>query len=257
MANKRIKLKNATGDYLEPYTTNVPDATTSAKGLVQLEATPTASSTKALTSGGAKTALDNKLGKTETAAKATADASGNTITSTYATKSELSAVETTANTAKSIAEGRARAASFQNYQAMVTALNAAASTEFKIGDNIYIQAKNVPDLWIYSVESTTSTYTYTTDDALVAAIQSAGFIQIGFYKVAVLETEKVDLTNYVPATRTVNGKPLSSNVTLSASDVGALATTGTAAKATADADGNTISTTYLKLSDAISYEEMN
>ena len=61
----------------------------------------------------------------------------------------------------------------------------------------------------------------------------------------------------MPATRTVNGKPLSSNVTLSASDVGALATTGTAAKATADADGNTISTTYLKLSDAISYEEMN
>ena len=256
MANKRIKLKNATGDYLEPYTTNVPDATTSAKGLVQLEATPTANSTKALTSGGAKTALDNKLGKTETAAKATADASGNNIANTYATKTALSTVEATANEAKSIAEGRTRAVAYQNYQSMVSALNAATTTEFKVGDNIFIQAKNVPDLWIYSAESTTSSYIYTTDDALVAAIQSAGFIQIGFYKVAVLETEKVDLTNYVPATRTVNGKPLSSNVTLSASDVGALAATGTAVKATADADGNTISTTYLKLADAISYEEM-
>ena len=257
MANKRIKLKNATGDYLEPYTTNVPDATTSAKGLVQLEATPTANSTKALTSGGAKTALDAKLDATATAAKATADASGNVITTTYATKTEVSAVETLATQAKSIAEGRARATAYENYQAAVTALNAATATEFKVGDNIFIQAKNVPDLWIYGVESTSTSYTYTTDDALVVAIQSAGFIQIGFYKVAVLETEKVDLTNYVPATRTVNGKPLSSNVTLSASDVGALATTGTAAKATADADGNTISTTYLKLSDAISYEEMN
>ena len=89
MTTKRIKLKNANGDYLEPYTTNVPEATTSAKGIVQLEATPTASSTKALTSGGAKTALDNKLDKTGTAAKATADASGNNIASTYATKAEI------------------------------------------------------------------------------------------------------------------------------------------------------------------------
>ena len=257
MANKRIKLKNATGDYLEPYTTNVPDASTSAKGLVQLETTPTANSTKVLTSGAVKTALDGKLGSTETAAKATADASGNTITSTYATKTEVQTAQTTANEAKSIAEGRTRATAYANYQAMVTALNAAAATDFKVGDNIFIQAKNVPDLWIYSVESSSSTYTYTTDDALVAAIQSAGFVQIGYYKVAVLETEKVDLTNYVPATRTVNGKALSTNISLSAADVGALASNGTAAKATADADGNTISTTYLKWSDAISYEEMN
>ena len=256
MANKRIKLKNATGDYLEPYTTNVPDASSSTKGLVQTEATPTANSTKVLTSGGAKTALDAKLDATGTAAKATADASGNVITSTYATKTEVQTAQTTANDAKSIAEGRVRATAHTNYQAMVTALNAASATDFKVGDNIFIQAKNVPDLWIYSVESTTSTYTYTTDEALVTAIQSAGFVQIGYYKVAVLETEKVDLTNYVPATRTVNGKALSSNISLSAADVGALASTGTAAKATADADGNTISTTYLKLSDAISYEEM-
>ena len=256
MANKRIKLKNATGDYLEPYTTNVPDASSSTKGLVQTEATPTANSTKVLTSGGAKTALDAKLDATGTAAKATADASGNVITSTYATKTEVQTAQTTANEATSIAEGRVRATAYANYQAMVTALNAASATDFKVGDNIFIQAKNVPDLWIYSVESTTSTYTYTTDEALVTAIQSAGFVQIGYYKVAVLETEKVDLTNYVPATRTVNGKALSSNISLSAADVGALASTGTAAKATADADGNTMSTPYLKLSDAISYEEM-
>ena len=256
MANKRIKLKNATGDYLEPYTTNVPDASSSTKGLVQTEATPTANSTKVLTSGGAKTALDAKLDTTGTAAKATADASGNVITTTYATKTEVQTAQSTANEAKSIAEGRVRATAYANYQAMVTALNAAAATDFKVGDNIFIQAKNVPDLWIYSVESSSSTYTYTTDEALVTAIQSAGFVQIGYYKVAVLETEKVDLTNYVSTSRKINGKALTSDITLSAADVGALASTGTAAKATADADGNTISTTYLKLSDAISYEEM-
>ena len=255
MATKRIKLKNANGDYLEPYTTNVPEATTSAKGIVQLEATPTASSTKALTSGGAKTALDNKLDKTGTAAKATADASGNNIADTYATKTALSAVETMANTAKSIAEGRARAVSFESYSALVTALNAAANTDYKVGDNIFIQAKEVPDLWVYSVETTTTSYSYTTDDALISALET-GAVQIGYYKIAAMETGKVDLTGYVPTTRKVNNKALSADISLTYSDVGALAANGTAAKATADASGNNIASTYATKAEIITYEEM-
>lgn len=255
MATKRIKLKNANGDYLEPYTTNVPDATTSAKGIVQLEATPTANSTKALTSGGAKTALDNKLDKTGTAAKATADASGNNIVDTYATKTALSAVETTANTAKSIAEGRARAVSFESYSALVTALNAAANTDYKVGDNIFIQAKEVPDLWVYSVETTTTSYSYTNDDALISALE-AGAVQIGYYKIAAMETGKVDLTGFVPTTRKVNNKALSADISLTYSDVGALAANGTAAKATADASGNNIASTYATKAEIITYEEM-
>lgn len=256
MATKRIKLKNANGDYLEPYTTNVPEATTSAKGIVQLEATPTASSTKALTSGGAKTALDNKLDKTATAAKATADASGNNIVDTYATKTALSAVETTANTAKSIAEGRARAVSFESYSALVTALNAAANTDYKVGDNIFIQAKEVPDLWVYSVETTTTSYSYTNDDALISALE-AGAVQIGYYKIAAMETGKVDLAGYVPTTRKVNNKALSADISLTYSDVGALAANGTAAKATADASGNNIASTYATKAEIITYEEMS
>lgn len=256
MATKRIKLKNANGDYLEPYTTNVPEATTSAKGIVQLEATPTASSTKALTSGGAKTALDNKLDKTATAAKATADASGNNIVDTYATKTALSEVETTANTAKSIAEGRARAVSFESYSALVTALNAAANTDYKVGDNIFIQAKEVPDLWVYSVESTTTSYSYTTDDALISALE-AGAVQVGYYKIAAMETGKVDLTGYVPTTRKVNNKALSADISLTYSDVGALAANGTAEKATADASGNNIASTYATKAEIITYEEMS
>lgn len=51
-------------------------------------------------------------------------------------------------------------------------------------------------------------------------------------------------TGYVPNTRTVNGKALSSNISLTATDVGALASNGTAAKATADANGNNIASTY-------------
>ena len=54
----------------------------------------------------------------------------------------------------------------------------------------------------------------------------------------------VDLSGYVPTTRTVNGKALSANITLAASDVGALASGGTAVKATSDANGNNIANTY-------------
>ncbi len=208
-----------------------------------------------MTSGGAKTALDNKLDKTATAAKATADASGNNIVDTYATKTALSEVETTANTAKSIAEGRARAVSFESYSAMVTALNAAANTDYKVGDNIFIQAKEVPDLWVYSVETTSTSYSYTTDDALISALET-GAVQIGYYKIAAMETGKVDLTGYVPTTRKVNNKALSADISLTYSDVGALAANGTASKATADASGNNIASTYATKAEIITYEEM-
>ena len=71
-----------------------------------------------------------------------------------------------------------------------------------------------------------------------------------------MEAQKLDLTDYVPSSRTINNKSLAENISLTASDIGALSLTGTAAKATADAEGNEISSTYAKLSDVISYEEM-
>lgn len=89
MANKKVKLKNKSGDYLYPYTNNVPTASTSTTGIVKLDSEPTSGSDNALTSGAAYTALAGKLATTGTAAKAVSDASGNTITSTYATKTEL------------------------------------------------------------------------------------------------------------------------------------------------------------------------
>lgn len=256
MAIKNIKLKNAEGDYLYPYTENLPKASTTTQGVVQLDDTPTAGSTNALTSGGAKTALDNKLDASGTAVKATADANGNVISDTYATKTEVESVETLANTAKSLAEGRVRAVSFASYSELTETVNAAAKTDYKIGDVFYLQAQNIPDLWVYDVADNSSAYTYSTDEALVSAIQTDGFAQVGYFKLSALESAKVDLAGFVPTSRTINGKDLSANITLSASDVGALAAGGTAEKATSDADGNNISQTYAKLADVISFEEM-
>ena len=88
MANKNVKLKNLNGDYLYPYTDNLPTGSASVAGKVKVDSTPTSGSSNAISSGAVYTALAGKLGTTETAAKATADADGNNIASTYLKKTE-------------------------------------------------------------------------------------------------------------------------------------------------------------------------
>ena len=97
------------------------------------------------------------------------------------------------NEVNGIAKGRNQAVTYANYQAMVTALNALAATEYVAGQNIYIGTLGVPDLWIFSVESSSVTYTYVDDETLATALKT-GQVQIGYYKISQLETQKVDLT---------------------------------------------------------------
>lgn len=84
MVNRNVRLKNLDGDYLFPYTDNIPTATSTTAGKVKLDLSPTSDSTNAITSGAVYSALSAKLNKTDTAAKATADGNGNNIVATYA-----------------------------------------------------------------------------------------------------------------------------------------------------------------------------
>lgn len=111
---------------------------------------------------------------------------------------------TTANTAKSIAEGANQALSYANYQAMVTAFNSLDDDVYRVGQNVMIVTLNVPDLWVSSIESTSASYTYTNDEAITTALSTNGYIQIGYYKLSALETQKVDLTDYYTKTGTEN-----------------------------------------------------
>lgn len=92
------------------------------------------------------------------------------------------------------------AKSFTNIEALVTALNGATADEMNVGSNLFIQTLNVPDFWIYSRETTSVPYTYTTDEDLINAIKTNGSQQIGYYKISPLETDKVDLSNYYTKT---------------------------------------------------------
>ena len=104
------------------------------------------------------------------------------------------------NEVNSIAKGSNQSLSFANYSAMVTEFNSLAGNEYNVGQNIMVVTLEVPDLWISGIESTSSTYTYTTDEAFTTALATNGYVQVGYYKLSALETQKVDLTDYVKNT---------------------------------------------------------
>lgn len=94
--------------------------------------------------------------------------------------SELPAVRQTAETAESIARGKARSQVFDTKTAMETWLKSADHKgELSVGDNIYIKAKDTPDYWISEV--------LTTKDPTTQY----------WYKISELEAEKPDISNMV------------------------------------------------------------
>lgn len=155
------------------------------------DSTPTESSSNPVTSDGIKTYVDNSISHIDLTSKQ--DKTDNSLETTSKT------VAGAINEVNSIAKGRVYAKSYNDISAMVTALNAMSATDLKVGDNLYIVVEDVPDLWIGKVESTSSTYTYTTDSAFITALTGdlTTTVQVGYYRLCKLESEKVDLTNCV------------------------------------------------------------
>ena len=96
--------------------------------------------------------------------------------------------------ARNIAKGRNQALAYSDYATMVEALNAMDNEQFNIGQNIYIGTVGVPDLWVYSIEPVLHDYNHVSDEATVELLKNNGTIQVGYYKLAMLEGQKVDLT---------------------------------------------------------------
>lgn len=98
---------------------------------------------------------------------------------------------------EAVAKGRSQAISYDNYMYMINAFNALPINEYSVGQSVYIGTLNVPDLWISKVEDTSETYVYTSDEAIINLLNTNGNIRVGYYVLSPLETEKVDLTDYV------------------------------------------------------------
>ena len=99
-------------------------------------------------------------------------------------------------TARNIAKGRNQAVAFVDYATMIETLNEFEKDEYKAGQNVYIGVVGVPDLWVYSVEDIRHTFEYVSDEDIVEMLKANTTIQVGFFKLAMLEGQKVDLTTY-------------------------------------------------------------
>lgn len=164
------------------------------------------------------------------ATKATQDASGNVITSTYATKNEL----------RDGLAGRATTKTYENYQAFVTAMGLLPKSELKVGDNIYIKKLDVPDMWVTAVNATSASYTYTNDQAIINALDTTNGLTVGYFSFSKLETEKVDLSTY--QTKTDNTLETTSKTVVGAINE----VKGTAGSALSKANANATEISNLK-----------
>lgn len=104
------------------------------------------------------------------------------------------------DTVESIAKGANNSLPFESYQRMIEELKGLPNDALKCGQNIMIATLHVPDLWIYEASDTFVEYTYTSDEDFVAALSQDGFVQVGYYVLSALETQKVDLSGYVKKT---------------------------------------------------------
>lgn len=92
--------------------------------------------------------------------------------------------------------GAAKAISFDNYSAMITEFNALDDDVYNVGQDINVITLEVPDLWVSSIQETSVPYTYVDDETFTSALATNGYVQVGYYRLSALETQKVDLTDY-------------------------------------------------------------
>ena len=144
--------------------------------------------------------VQTSLGKADTAIQEHQDISGKQDITDNSLTTINKTITSAINEVDSIAKGANQALSYGNYSTMITAFNSLANNVYNVGQNVMIITLQVPDLWISGIESTSQTYTYTTDEAFTTALNTNGYVQVGYYKLSALETQKVDLTDYVKNT---------------------------------------------------------
>ena len=98
-----------------------------------------------------------------------------------------------------IAKGANQAICFDDYTQMVEHFRNAPAHKYNNGQNIMIVDLDVPDLWVslaFNESDYYSFYDYQIEDIAKDVIEY-GFIYIGHYRLSALETQKVDLAEYV------------------------------------------------------------
>lgn len=108
---------------------------------------------------------------------------------------------------------RPQGISFPNIASLVSTLNSASLSTYAIGQPFYLRQVTTPDYWVALKETTSVTYTYTSDAAFIEAVQSAGAngLQIGYCRICELESNlstKQDKLVSGTNIKTVNGNSI-------------------------------------------------
>ena len=111
------------------------------------------------------------------------------------TNQKIANANTRIDTVESIAKGATQAVSFLNYAQMVSAIMS-GETDWNIGQNIYIQQFDVPDLWVAGKGQDSTQFNFIDNTSITNPIAQFGFVNVGDYVLCALETEKVELTEY-------------------------------------------------------------
>lgn len=87
-----------------------------------------------------------------------------------------------------------RSVSYATLEELVDTVNTLAKNAFNVADNMFIKELNVPDFWVSEIKDTQKT-------ATVADFGSSDYnnVQVGYFVLNKLETQKVDMTNAVTA----------------------------------------------------------
>lgn len=96
-----------------------------------------------------------------------------------------------------VLEGKEQSVAFNNYQTVVNTFNMAATNKYNVGQSIYVQSVNVPDLWVYSIENTHIDFAYIGDEDIIETLEINGTVQFGYYKLAMMETKTTSVANAV------------------------------------------------------------
>lgn len=102
-----------------------------------------------------------------------------------------------ADQALSLAKGATKAFVYDSYEDMVAELNTLSADELNVNYHIMIRTVCVPDLWVSDVSDEHVEYTYTSNEDLITDLTEDGVVQVGYFILSALETQKVDLSEYV------------------------------------------------------------
>lgn len=86
---------------------------------------------------------------------------------------------------------------FENYENFVLSVSNYSNEELKVGQSVYIKTLNVPDVWVYSVNTEFANYSFVSEEQTLKDIEESGYLTVGYYTFAGLETLKVDLEDYL------------------------------------------------------------